>query len=1154
MPNQDDCNNLDIEPSDEQDNKQVEQSSKERRADFIRQASQPLLKRNKSSQLSRKNSSAKSATSSVKSGDAAVSDSVNRKTDNLDQVDEVDSEDVQDSVGVDPGRDILHEEEEETEDEEDDEGPSLHSRWLHALENGKGWISFSVRDSRRLEAAWQDWTHQKGGQMELPQHEEADGKIQLGEVKGDDDWRALNPEDHVPSHRVPVGADMLYDADFEHLTMTPVFWRGPKLQIYRSTWFFESNKLSPCASALAAELESQFQTLRPWLSSYTDELKSSVSLGAEAEDKLKCRLKSLKNSYVIFQGPRLARLYTEGFPSRLSKQLFTAWSGEHGGGQLLIRGYSTQQRLTEAKQGYTARNTRRKDSRRARAASKDETAGKLRDDLPQDEEPQTKQEEAAPLPVLDASESGQLEEKLAQALCEDEQGVAEEGEEVRDRENKDDAEDSGLAATSSDPQSQGIAGDPAALSASPSQPSLNVDKTHARAETDTSKMGAGAKLRHLSRAAAAAGGFPSSPSAPNELLRSVATRLGVWTGGSDSPKSDNVSGTLTPVQQQAIDDSFKEAQRRMQELPDAASLDEGERSGIEEDDTETRNTSSQNRSKPTIADLDDPEAFDDMEQEEQDAEESDSAPELLLAVHGIGQRLAAEWKSFDFTLAINTFRALLQARIDSAKSPSEIGGGGLQALAQNRRIQVLPILWQTGFHEDEEAEASAEKAGQDEDSDTYDNGLELQMDHIFGDEGIPIVRTMVKDVLMDIPMYLSKHQPHVVKSVIREANRQYRLFVKRNPAFEAKGGRIHIVAHSLGTVISTDVLSQQPNNVSAIKDMSNEEIRRDTEKHLLFNVHNFFALGSPVALFYVVHRAQLIARRGRVRPSASAEDRSGVTLDDVGRYGCMAVTNFYNIWNQYDPVSTRVTPCVDVEYAKLLKAVPIGKVVRSVLRADPEAQNTDVKSDGSRRAELNSSASTANAGDGGSHSRSSSMNGPKGFFGSWGRKAGEAATNINNRARRSRDRPTSASSQGGTEASGQEEGEALRQAEDSQVKGAGENVEDLRARILAKAKEEEEKRAERQRAEKEHKKEMSAKRKERAEARLRALNPLHRVDFYLPVEGYGLLSAINQYAELMTAHMNYWTRPDLADFLITQILSDEVRLDKSLEYRDTDGW
>lgn len=1092
---------------DEEQGKNVgptDQSSKQRRAEFIRQASQPLVRRTTSSNRRQSSTDNKHSTQSSTTQESEASQSVH---------------DIREVEG---------------EDDADDQGPVLHSRWLRTIDSGKGWESFSVKDSRNLEPAWKKWTEQKGGNLELPCLPETDGKVQAGEVKDSkDEWQPLDPDAQDEPHKVAVGTDKLYDADVSEFTMSPIFWKGPKLRIMRASWFFESNKLTPCSTALAAELEFHFQTLRPWLSCYTDELKSSVSLGAEAEAKLKCSLKTLKNSYVIFQGPRLARLYNEGFSNRLSKQFFTTWSGEHSGGQLLIRGYQTQVQLNDAKQGNT----------KARKGS-----------IRKQKRPSFSSEKQAPLPRAPGEGTPELESRLAQALNDDDGDDS--GPVVVDDAETMDVKISEQRARATEDEQTGSSKEIRNLTSSTSQPSLNVDKTHV--EATPSRMTARGTLRNLS--VMAANGVTSSSAPANELLRSVASRLGVL-GGTDASSTSTdkgseaeslkESGALTPSQQDDISESFKEAQRRIQdELPGpetkqkvtTADTDEKKsQAEVDQDDAAEE------------AEWDDPEAFDDEQEQAEARVESERPPELLLAIHGIGQRLAGEWKSFDFTLAINTFRALLQTRIGTAKVPSEIGGRGLNGLAANRRMQILPIHWQTGFHqmeEDDERWADHDSDAEDPDSMLYDNGVELEMDHIFGDDGIPIVRTLVKDVLMDIPMYLSQHKAHVLRSAMLQANRQYRLFVKRNPEFEAKKGRVHIVAHSLGTVISSDMLSQQPNRVPPVKDLSREQIHKDQERHLLFNTHSFFAVGAPVALFFVLHRAQLIARSGLVRSSRFVQDEPGVTLNREGKYGCLAITNLYNIWNQYDPVATRASPCVDVQYAKLLKPVPLSKAIRSVLRADAEADNHDIAEDGGSQSFGSGKANDSDSGV--AKRKAAAAKRSKGFFGSWSRKAGEAATRAAATHKKSKPEGEGDGEQTADESVPRS---SMDVSESEDVREAREDAEGLRSRIAAKAREEEKRKEERERqADEEKKKGISAKRKARAEARLRALNPMHRIDFTMPVEGYSLLSTINQYAELMTAHMSYWTKVDFADFLITQLMADNDRLEKSLEYRDVEGW
>ncbi|KAI3482087.1 hypothetical protein L1887_55218 [Cichorium endivia] len=198
--------------------KASDQSSKQRRADFIRQASQPLTE----------------------------------------------EEHQPDGIA-------------EEEEEDDDQGPALHWRWVRTTESGKGWESFSVRDSRCLESAWKSWTQQQGGSLELPDLPENDGKVQAGEFPDStQDWQAPDPDEDPSPSKVAVAQDRLYDADIADFSMSPVF---------------------------------------------------------------------------LARVRALARLYNEGFSNRLSKQFFTAWSGEHSGGQLLIRGYQTLVQLNEAKRG-----------------------------------------------------------------------------------------------------------------------------------------------------------------------------------------------------------------------------------------------------------------------------------------------------------------------------------------------------------------------------------------------------------------------------------------------------------------------------------------------------------------------------------------------------------------------------------------------------------------------------------------------------------------------------------------------------------------------------------------------------------------------------------------------------------------------------------
>lgn len=66
---------------------------------------------------------------------------------------------------------------------------------------------------------------------------------------------------------------------------------------------------------------------------------------------------------------------------------------------------------------------------------------------------------------------------------------------------------------------------------------------------------------------------------------------------------------------------------------------------------------------------------------------------------------------------------------------------------------------------------------------------------------LPSVRGIVSDVMLDIPYYLSQeHHPKMLAACIQEANRIYRLWCQNNPGF-SEWGRVHIIAHSLGSVM-----------------------------------------------------------------------------------------------------------------------------------------------------------------------------------------------------------------------------------------------------------------------------------------------------------------------------------------------------------------
>jgi hypothetical protein len=187
------------------------------------------------------------------------------------------------------------------------------------------------------------------------------------------------------------------------------------------------------------------------------------------------------------------------------------------------------------------------------------------------------------------------------------------------------------------------------------------------------------------------------------------------------------------------------------------------------------------------------------------------------------------------------------------------------------------------------------------------------------------VRGIVSDVMLDIPYYMSHHQPRMIAAVIREANRVYKLWCSNNPGFSQEG-RVHIIAHSLGSVMAVDVLSKQPTRIpDHLSDPTKIDLDSANLDHLLFNTHNLHLCGSPAGFFLLLRKAQLMPRIDS-ESAAAQEDPTALTDTICGRqgqYGCLAVENIYNVINGYDPVAYRLNATVDASYAASLKKVMI---------------------------------------------------------------------------------------------------------------------------------------------------------------------------------------------------------------------------------------
>lgn len=614
----------------------------------------------------------------------------------------------------------------------DSKKPTLVPRWLHAQEIGKGWTTFGLQNSGHLETAWEAFQKSEG-QREMKEAKAGDEQRKLksaaalaatdrepsatpgekvqeshdkGKVKANEEdlLEPPDPDTPLPVWRVPVAEDRLFEVDLRTLKYWPVFWKGKGCEVLRGSWFFDSAKISPCTDEVGIELESLYHTIQPWLPSYADELKSAVAIGADAEQKLRAPMRSLKGSYVIFLGPFLARIYSDDVTSRMTKTLWTVWSGAHGGGTLVARGYDNAKRLLRTRENKKATPNSKsttKSGHRARAS----TDGK-----------------------------------------------------------------GGSPLTSQVSLSQGT----------------DTSKIEGAAEPTSTEVGATKEEEE----AAIVNATASTEAGAADLLRSLTNKFGTW-GSSSSKRASQIS-TKT---QNDIKEAFKEAQSRAQ-----GGVLESTRNSLEGMTSTGLLDEAEDGSERDEKDLTaEEEAREDEEELQREKEREECPLELIMVIHGIGQKLAEadNWKSLEFSLAVSSLRVLLHKRQNSA-APSDVGGGGIPELSKGKRVQIIPVLWRATL-QDFEPPRPDEQVNPEEHLTNH-----FSIDDIFSDT-IPLIKQLISGILFDIPLYLSQHKEEILNRVVREMNRVYRLFIQRNEKFLANGGQTSLIAHSLGAALAVDM-------------------------------------------------------------------------------------------------------------------------------------------------------------------------------------------------------------------------------------------------------------------------------------------------------------------------------------------------------------
>ncbi|XP_056337622.1 phospholipase DDHD1b [Danio aesculapii] len=282
----------------------------------------------------------------------------------------------------------------------------------------------------------------------------------------------------------------------------------------------------------------------------------------------------------------------------------------------------------------------------------------------------------------------------------------------------------------------------------------------------------------------------------------------------------------------------------------------------------------------------------------EEAAPEDTPPEtthIVFVVHGIGQKMDQG------RIIRNTSMMRDAARKMEEKHFSD---------RINEHVEFLPVEWRSKLALD---------------GDTVDS---ITPDKVRG------LRDMLNSSAMDIMYYTSPlYRDEITRGLTKELNRLYMLFCERNPEFAEKG-KVSIVSHSLGCVITFDIMTgwdpvrfvheDVPDvmeaDVSRQERQLLEELRltylriRDLEDRLQhfqtsssrpspalkFKVENFFCMGSPLAVF--------LALRG-VRPG------SGGTQDHI--LPTSICQRLFNIFHPTDPVAYRLEPLILKHYSNI---------------------------------------------------------------------------------------------------------------------------------------------------------------------------------------------------------------------------------------------
>ncbi|ETI43939.1 hypothetical protein F443_11284 [Phytophthora nicotianae P1569] len=251
---------------------------------------------------------------------------------------------------------------------------------------------------------------------------------------------------------------------------------------------------------------------------------------------------------------------------------------------------------------------------------------------------------------------------------------------------------------------------------------------------------------------------------------------------------------------------------------------------------------------------------------------------LVFVIHGIGQHIDfrdGEFKSWNGETGVeggnHAFRDMFRSMLETTFQDIPLA------------LEMQSIEWHEDLHDP--------------------TGLDNVFD-LISPEGASAIREFNKETFMDVLYYLSpRYGQLIVDSVTQQLNEKYRVFMDEHPGkihtdlywvscltsviVIGWDGKVSIFAHSLGSMISYDLLTHKPGEVA---------INGVRFPGLDFEIDNFFGVGSPVGVM-ILARGDLNIEDGEFTP--------GIKIPNCRRY--------FNVYHPIDPIAYRIEPLIKQE-------------------------------------------------------------------------------------------------------------------------------------------------------------------------------------------------------------------------------------------------